>query len=133
MSETNKPEAANIPAPVEGKYVFQLSANTRIRFNADGWVEEIGKGGAEDTLGTRLQGSGGTRLDDIFARRYYDLYTRVIILDIHPHRATDQSGASGVVPFKDLESGSRMYERVNLIIAIANHHFNMGMEPLKAV
>ena len=119
-----------VPDPVEGKYIFDVSNNMRIRFNADGWVEEIGKGGSSDPLGTKLQGKPGSKLDDIYARRYYDLYTRAIILDIFPKRDTDKSGAEGLVLFKDLETGSPLHERVNLIIAIANHHFGMDIKPL---
>lgn len=117
--------------PVDGKYIFQVSPTTRIRFNNDGWVEEIGRGGADDPLGTRLQGKPSSKRDDIFARRYYDLYTRCILLDIHPYKENDQSGTGGVIMFKDLDPDSPMFERVNLIIAIANHHFEMGLKQLK--
>jgi len=132
MSEEKAAPSVNVPEPVDGKFVFQISKTTRIRFNAEGWVEEIGKGGRDDPLGTKLQGGGGTKLDDILARRYYDLYTRAIILDVHPQKDSDKSGAEGLVLFKNLEPGSVMYDRVNLIIAIANHHFGMGMKPLAA-
>ncbi|MDY0030274.1 MAG: hypothetical protein RBR86_10075 [Pseudobdellovibrionaceae bacterium] len=126
-------ETSNNPAltPVDGKYIFQISQTTRIRFNADGWVEEIGKGGAEDPLGTRLQGKPNSKRDDIYARRYYDLYSRCLIVDIFPKLNNDLSGTGGLVLFKDLEVGSPMFERVNLIIEIANLHFGMGLLPLK--
>jgi len=119
-----------VPDPVDGKFIFEMSSNVRIRFNADGWVEEIGKGGPGDPMGTRLQGSPATKLDDICARRYYDLYTRVLLIDIHPRKASDACGAEGLVRFKDLEPESPMYERVNLIIRIANHHFGMNLKEL---
>ncbi|HPQ51518.1 MAG: hypothetical protein KDJ26_02850 [Alphaproteobacteria bacterium] len=127
--EKNKNQA--VPNPVEGKHIFQISSSTRIRFNAEGWVEEIGKGGMEDPLGTRLQGKPNSKRDDIFARRYYDLLSRCVILDIHPKMDSDQSGADGLILFKDLEPDSPMFDRVNLIIAIANHHFGMNLKPLK--
>lgn len=127
---TDNISAETVPDPVEGKFIFQVASGVRIRFNADGWVEEIGKGGADDPLGTQLQGKPASKLDDVYARRYYDLYTRAIIIDIHPKRASDQSGASGIVMFRDLEAGSPMHSRVSLIIAIANRHFNMGLAPL---
>ena len=116
--------------PVEGKFIFQIEPHMRIRFNADGWVEEIGRGGKEDPLGTKLQGKPASKLDDIFARRYYDLFTRCIILDIFPKIASDRSGAEGLVLFKDLEPGSGMYERGNKIIQIANESFQMDIKPL---
>ncbi len=124
------PDAKDIPAPVEGKFVFQIDAGVQIRFNADGWVEEIGKGGPEDSLGTQLHGKAGSKLDDRFARRYYDLYTRAIIIDIFSRRETDRSAGRGLLPFKDLEPDSPMYKRVNKIIEIGNHYFNMGLKPL---
>ncbi len=120
----------DVPEPVEGKHIFQISSNVRIRYNSDGWVEEIGKGGMDDPLGTRLQGKPSSKRDDIFARRYYDLYSRCVILDIHPKLTSDMSGTGGIIPFKDLEPGSPMFDRVNLIIAIANKHFGMGLKPL---
>jgi hypothetical protein len=123
-------ENSAIPEPIEGKTVFQISASMRVRFNGDGWVEEIGKGGPEDPLGTRLSGHSGSKLDDIFARRYYDLYSRVILIDIHPKRETDKSGASGLLLFRDLEPGSPMHKRVSKIIEIGNHHFELGIAPL---
>ena len=126
----DNPSAQPIPQPVDGKFIFQIDSNIRIRFNADGWVEEIGRGGADDPLGTILQGKPGSKLDDIFARRYYDLYTRAIILDIFPKRDSDRSGAEGLVLFKDLEQGSHMYERVQLIIRIANEAFGLNIKPL---
>jgi hypothetical protein len=116
--------------PVEGKFIFQIEPHMRIRFNADGWVEEIGRGGKEDPLGTKLQGKPASKLDDIYARRYYDLHTRCIILDIFPKISSDRSGAEGLVLFKDLEPGSTMYDRVNLIIKIANEQFAMNIKPL---
>lgn len=119
-----------VPDPVDGRFIFQIDANLRIRFNADGWVEEIGKGGAGDPLGTKLQGKPGSKLDDIFVRRYYDLFTRALILDVFPKQSSDKSGAEGLVLFKDLEQGSPMYDRVNTIIAIGNKHFNMDLKPL---
>lgn len=119
-----------VPDPVDGKFIFQIDANMRIRFNADGWVEEIGKGGAGDALGTKLQGKPGSKLDDIYVRRYYDLFSRALILDVFPKQASDRSGAEGLILFKDLESGSPMYDRVNMIIGIANKHFNMNLKLL---
>lgn len=126
MTDTND----TVPDPVEGRFIFQIDSNIRVRFNADGWVEEIGKGGAGDPLGTKLQGKPGSKLDDIFVRRYYDLYTRALILDVFPKQSSDKSGAEGLVLFKDLESGSPMYDRVNLIIAISNKHFGTNLKPL---
>lgn len=120
----------NVPEPVEGKYIFEVDTRMRIRFNADGWVEEIGKGGKDDDLGTNLQGKPHSKLDDILARRYYDLYTRCVLLDIHPVASSNFSGSEGLILFKDLEQGSKMYERVQLIITIANHHFDMDIKPL---
>lgn len=116
--------------PVDGKHIFQISPYARIRFNADGWVEEIGKGGPDDPLGARLQGKPSSKRDDIYARRYYDLYTRCVVLDIFPKLSSDMSGAAGVILFKDLEPESPMFERVNRMIQIANHHFSMGLKPL---
>jgi len=116
--------------PVDGKFIYQIDSNMRIRFNADGWVEEIGKGGAEDPLGSKLQGKPGTKRDDIFARRYYDLYTRCIIIDIFPKISTDRSGAEGLVLFKDLEIGSPLYDRVNKIIEIACKDFGLSIKSL---
>ncbi|MCB9991802.1 MAG: hypothetical protein H6867_10630 [Rhodospirillales bacterium] len=132
MSEDNNGSSPAIPEPVDGKFIFQVSPNVRVRFNAEGWVEEIGKGGPEDPLGTLLQGKTGTKRDDIYARRYYDLFTRCLIIDIHPKISSDMSGAEGLVMFKDLEPGSPTFERVNLLIAIANQHFNMNLRPLTA-
>ncbi len=125
MSDDN-----TIPEPVEGKYIFQLTNNLRVRFNADGWVEEIGKGGPNDPLGTILQGQAGNKQDDLFARRYYDLYMRAVILDIHPKKTTSTSGAAGMILFKDIEPGTPGHARINKIIAIANHHFKMEIKPL---
>ena len=87
--EKNKNQA--VPNPVEGKHIFQISSSTRIRFNAEGWVEEIGNG--EMTLwAIRLQGKPNSKRDDIFARRYYDLLSRCVILDIHPKMDLDKAG-----------------------------------------
>ena len=133
MTEENSSSAPapNVPDPVDGKHVFPIDKITRVRFNPDGWVEEINAaGGPHDPPGTKLQGKPESKLDDIYARRYYDLYSRVVILDIHPKRQTDQSGASGLVHFKDLEPGSPMYVRVNKIIQIANHHFKANLKEL---
>lgn len=121
-----------VPGPVEGKFIFQIEPNMRIRFNADGWVEELGTGGAEDVLGTRLQGKAGTARDDLYARRFYDLYSRIVLLDVHSRVTGMTQGAQGMYRFVDLEPGSRMHERVNRIIAIGNHHFNMNLKPLSA-
>jgi hypothetical protein len=122
--------APNMPAPIEGKTVFQISPDVRIRFNADGWVEEMGRGGPEEPLGTHLQGRAGSALDDRFARRYYDLYTRAIVIDIFARREADRSAGRGLVLFKDLEPDSPMYRRVNKIIEIGNHYFKMSLKPL---
>jgi hypothetical protein len=119
-----------IPEPIDGKFIFQIDKNMRVRFNADGWVEEIGKGGAGDTLATRLQGKPNSKLDDIFARRFYDIFARVILLDIYANRSSDFTNTGGVITFKDLEPGSILYERVNLIIAIGNKHFGFNQKPL---
>ena len=119
----------NVPDPIEGKYIFQADSSMQIRFNADGWVEEIGRS-EKSSVGTRLQGKQSTKLDDIYARRYYDLHSRSVILDIFPNRASDQSGAGGVLSFKDLEQGSVIYTRVQTVIAIANKHFGMNIKPL---
>ncbi len=130
MSQEQTGQTPGIPQPVEGKFIFQIDPQIRIRFNADGWVEEIGKGGADDPLGTKLQGKPSSKRDDIYARRYYDLFTRCLIIDIHPKISSDMSGAEGLVLFKDLEPGSPMFERVNQIIAIANHYYDMKLKPL---
>lgn len=123
-------DTQNIPEPVDGKYIFQISSSVRVRFNADGWVEEIGKGGLDDPVGTKLQGKPGSKRDDVYARRYYDLYTRAVVIDVHPKTQGDQSGSGGVILFKDLEQGSIMYDRVDMIIKIANHHFETSFKPL---
>lgn len=112
------------------KTIFQLEPYMKIRFNNDGWVEELGRGGPEDPPGIIMQGVSGSKLDDIFARRFYDLYSRVVIFDIHPRRPTDQTCVSGVIPFKDLEVDSPLYKRVNKIIELGNHNFNMNLKPL---
>jgi hypothetical protein len=130
MEQEETAGTAHIPEPVDGKFIFQIDPNIRIRFNADGWAEEIGKGGPEDPLGTRMHGKPSSKRDDIYARRYYDLYTRCLIIDIHPKISTDMSGAEGLVLFRDLEPDSPMYDRVNTIIRIANHHFKMNLKPL---
>lgn len=122
--------SSTVPGPVEGKFIFQVENHMRVRFNADGWVEELGGGGPEDTLGTRLQGKAGTARDDLFARRYYDLYSRVMLIDIHPKIGEAKTGTEGLVLFRDLEPGSRIYERVSKIIAIGNAHFNLNLKPL---
>lgn len=120
----------NIPGPVEGKFIFQVENHMRVRFNADGWVEEVGSGGPEDSIGTRLQGKAGTARDDLYARRYYDLYSRVILFDLHPRVSDSATGTEGLIRFRDLEPGSRIYERLSKIIAIGNAHFNMNVKPL---
>lgn len=126
MSETQD----NVPDPVEGKYIFQVDPMMQIRMNADGWVEEIGKTKRDTNLGTRLQGRPGTKLDDIYGRRYYDLFSRVVIVDIYPHRQSDQSGSGGIIAFKDLEEGSVIYKRVQTAIDIANKHFGFSIASL---
>lgn len=119
-----------MPQPVDGKFIFQIDAGMKIRFNADGWVEEVGKGGEEEPISTRLQGHAGTKFDDYYARRIYDLYSRVVIFDIHPKRISEQSVSSGLLRFRDLEPGSFIHERLNKIIAIGNHYFKMNVTPL---
>lgn len=116
--------------PPASKTIFQIESYMKIRFNNDGWVEEIGRGGEEDPPGTILNGLSGSKLDDIFARRFYDLYSRVVIFEIHPRRPTDQTAATGVILFRDLEPGSPLYNRVNKIIELANQNFNMNLKPL---
>lgn len=130
MTKDTKVTTTSIPEPVEGKTVFQITSSIRIRFNADGWVEEIGKGGPDDLSGTILQGRTGSKLDDVCARRFYDLLTRAVIIDIYPRRPSDLSGSSGLILFKDLDPDSPLYDRVKTIIDIANHHFNMKLKPL---
>ena len=112
------------------KTIFQLEPHMKIRFNNDGWAEELGRGGEETPPGTALQGLSGSKLDDIFARRFYDLYSRVVILEIHPRRPTDMTNATGVILFRDLEPDSPMYNRVNKIIEYVNQNFNMNIKPL---
>lgn len=124
----------DIPQPVDGKTIFQINPNMRVRFNADGWVEEIGKGGSDDPLGSVLQGRTETKLDDVYARRFYDLYARAILLELHPKRDTERSmgsAGSGLLLFSDLDPKSVLYARVGKIIAIANHHFNLNIAPLQ--
>lgn len=116
--------------PSASKTIFQIESYMKIRFNNDGWVEEIGRGGEEDPPGTILNGLSGSKLDDIFARRFYDLYSRVVIFEIHPRRPTDQTSATGVIPFRDLEPDSPIYNRVSKIIELANQNFNMNLKPL---
>jgi hypothetical protein len=122
--------ADKVPNPVEGKFIFQIDPSIRIRFNADGWVEEVGKGGEEEPISTRLQGQAGTKFDDYYARRFYDLYSRAVIIDIHPKRISEQAVGAGLILFKDLEPGSHIYDRLTKIIDIANHHFKMNVKPL---
>lgn len=117
--------------PVEGKFIFQVEPNMRVRFNGDGWVEELGSGDPEAHLGSRLQGRQGTARDDLYARRYYDLYSRVVFFDIHSRVDGMPMGSEGCVPFRMLEAGSRIHERLNKIIAIANGQFNMAVQPLE--
>lgn len=121
----------SVPGPVEGKFIFQVEPSMRVRFNGDGWVEEIGSGAPDDHTGTRLQGKQGTARDDLYARRYYDLYARVMMVDIHSRVEGMPMGAEGMLPFRQLEPGSRIHERVNKIIAIGNAHFNMNVKPLE--
>lgn len=106
--------------PVDGKFVYQIDAGVRVRFNADGWVEEIGKGGAEDPLGTKLQGKPASKRDDLLARRYYDLYTRAMMIEVFPDTPNDRCKAEGLILFKDLDPRSPIYDRLQKIIEIAN-------------
>jgi hypothetical protein len=53
--QTPAAEATAYLTPVDGKFIFQIASNVRVRFNAEGWVEEIGRGGSGDSLGTTLQ------------------------------------------------------------------------------
>jgi len=122
MKEDNMNNTQNIPEPVEGRFIYQIDANIRIRFNGDGWVEEIGKGGPDDPLGTKLQGKPASKRDDIYARRYYDLLSRAVIIDIHPKISTDM--------FRDIDPDAPLYERINKIIAISNHAFGTNMKLL---
>ena len=127
------PSAATpeLPKPVDGNFVFQVASGIRVRYNADGWVEEIGRGGADDPLGTKLSGKPATKLDDTIARRYYDLYARIVLFDINSKQSrTDKGSASAHMMFKDLEPGSPMYDRVNLLIDIGNHYFQLGVKRL---
>ncbi|MCB1529798.1 MAG: hypothetical protein H6853_06890 [Rhodospirillales bacterium] len=127
----NQEETGDVLEPVDGKFIFQVDRHMRVRFNSDGWVEEIGRGGNTDPMGTILQGKPGTKLDDVYARRYYDLYARAILLDVHPQKnSTDKGGCEGLILFRDLEPGSGLYERVSKVIAVANHHFKMDVKPL---
>lgn len=120
----------DIPTPVDGNFVFQVGPSMRIRFNAEGWVEEIGKGTADDSE-TVLNGVPGTKLDDLYASRYYDLYSRVVLIDVHPAKGTqDYSRAYGCINFKDLDPDTIIYKRVKKAIEIGNHYFNMNVKEL---
>lgn len=127
-----KNEEFDVPRPPESKFIFSLDGGMRIRFNADGWVEEIGKTGSDDAVGTRLQGSGMTKLDDVYARRIYDLYGRVVIYDMHPKRQTEQAISAGLLPFRSVEPGSHLFTRLTQIIEIANEKFNLNIKPLQS-
>lgn len=124
----SKPKTA--AGSTNSKTILQLEPHMKIRFNNDGWVEELGRGGEDSTPGTALQGLSGSKLDDIIARRFYDLYSRVIIFEIHPRRTTDTTNATGMMLFRDLEPDSPMFNRVNKIIEYANQTFNMNIKPL---
>jgi hypothetical protein len=126
MSEPSK----EYLVPVEGKFIFQVEKNMRVRFNADGWVEELGAASADEPLGTKLQGRTGTARDDLYARRFYDLYSRVVLFDVHTRISDMKTGTEGIIRFKDLEEGSRLYERLNKIIEIGNEQFNMNLKPI---
>ena len=117
MTEQDKPYLT----PVDGKFVFEIDPGMRVRFNADGWVEEIGRGGAEDPLGVKLQGKPASKRDDLLARRYYDLYTRAMIIEVYPDTPNDRCKADGLIMFKDLDPKSYIYGRVQKIIEISNH------------
>lgn len=116
--------------PVSGKSIFQIDVNMKVRFNSDGWVEEIGKGGEDEPLGTRLHGGEVGGYDDVYARRFYDLCSRVVIFDLHPKRISDQGIAAGLLQFRDLDPDSHLYKRLQKIIEIANTNFAMGIKPL---
>ncbi len=124
--EDNKPYLT----PVDGKFVFQIDSMMRIRFNADGWVEEIGRGGLDDPLGTKLQGKPKSKRDDLVARRYYDLFSRAVILEVFPDTPNDRCKAEGLVLFKDIDPDAPLYERINMIIEIGNTHFGMNLKML---
>ena len=128
LSSSSSTTGSNAQATT--KTIFQLEPHMKIRFNQDGWVEELGKGGEENPPGVILQGLSGSKLDDIFARRFYDLYSRVIIFEIHPRRTADTTNATGTMLFKDLEPDSPMYVRVNKIIELGNQNFNLNIKPL---
>ncbi len=131
MDQEETAENKDFLEPVDGKFIYQVDKNMRVRFNSEGWVEEIGRGGPGDPMGTVLQGKPGTKLDDIQARRYYDLCARAILLDVHPQKnSSDRGGCEGLILFKDLEPGCRLYKRVNRVIEIANHNFKLGLKPL---
>lgn len=126
-----KPKAsAGNGGGTNSKTILQLEPHMRVRFNNDGWVEELGRGGEDNPPGTALQGLSGSKLDDIIARRFYDLYSRVVIFEIHPRRATDTMNATGTMLFRDLEPDSPMFNRVNKIIEYGNQTFNMNIKPL---
>lgn len=116
--------------PLDGKFIFEMDKHVLVRFNADGWVEELSRGGEEEPNGIRLQGKPGSRLDDMFARRFYDLYARVVIYDIRAKRVSDHGPAAGLIRFADLEVDSPLYTRVNKIIEIGNRNFSMSLKPL---
>lgn len=129
----SKPASSSSPAAsgaTASKTIFQLEPHMKIRFNPDGWVEELGKGGDENPPGVILQGLSGSKLDDIFARRFYDLFSRVIIFEIHPRRTADTTNATGTMLFIDLEPDSPMYARVNKIIELGNQNFKLNIKPL---
>ena len=120
----------SIPEPVDGQFVFQIGPSMRIRFNADGWIEEIGKG-TPDESETVLNGVPGTKLDDLYASRYYDLYSRVVLIDVHAAKGSqDHSRAYGCIPFKELDPASVLYGRVKTAIEIGNHYFGMKVQQL---
>jgi hypothetical protein len=111
--------------PVEGKFIYEIDSGMRIRFNADGWVEELVKPNEHAETATRLQGRAGTKRDDIMARRFYDLFARVVILNIYPRQENDSNIASGIIQFSNLEKNSIIYNRVSAAITIAKH---LGVE-----
>lgn len=118
-------------APSKGpKTIYQLEPHMHVRFNTDGWVEELGRGTEGLPAGTALGGLASSKLDDIYARRFYDLYSRTIIFDIRPRRETDLTRATGTMAFRDLDPDSPIYQRINKIIAIANEQFQMNIKPL---
>ena len=122
--------SGSAPSSKGPKTVYQIEPHMHVRFNADGWVEELGRGTEGLPTGTPLGGLASSKLDDIYARRFYDLYSRVIIFDIRPRRETDLTRATGTIAFRDLDPDSPMHQRVNKIIAIANEQFQMNIKPL---